>query len=197
MIRKNSKQKQIAFTLIELLIVIAIIALLSSIVLIAVSNARIKARDTKRKTDLQQIAKALELYAAKHGSYPQTCWVTNPCVPPVCGWCSADRSTDATWLQSLVADGDINQAPLDPLNNSANPGLMCYALLNPANPPYNYMYTYASDGKGYILCGWLENHNDPDRLELHDVWDPWAYNGIYKLYANEGYSPYNYVLRSQ
>lgn len=58
------------FTLIELLIVIGIIALLASIVISNLNNARVRARDARRHTDMQEIQKALSLYVSNHGSYP-------------------------------------------------------------------------------------------------------------------------------
>ena len=58
------------FTLIELLVVIAIIGLLSTIISVAMGNARLKARDAKRMSDLKQIQTALELYYTDQNGYP-------------------------------------------------------------------------------------------------------------------------------
>ena len=64
---KNKK----GFTLIELLVVIAIIGLLSTLAVVALNNAREKARDAKRVADVTSIRTSLELFALeKNGEYP-------------------------------------------------------------------------------------------------------------------------------
>jgi len=50
------------FTLIELLVVMVIIGLLSGLILPNLMSARERARDARRKSDLEQIQRALELY---------------------------------------------------------------------------------------------------------------------------------------
>lgn len=60
------------FTLIELLVVITILGLLAGLVLSNMSSARERARDTKRKSDLKEIQKALQMYKQDNNSlYPE------------------------------------------------------------------------------------------------------------------------------
>ena len=58
------------FTLIELLVVIAIIALLASILLVALQSAQIKSRNVKRLGDMAQMNTALEMYFNTYKGYP-------------------------------------------------------------------------------------------------------------------------------
>jgi prepilin-type N-terminal cleavage/methylation domain-containing protein len=58
------------FTLIELLVVIAIIGILSTLAIVALQNARQKARDAKRVSDVKQLVTALELYYGDQTAYP-------------------------------------------------------------------------------------------------------------------------------
>jgi len=58
------------FTLIELMVVIAIIGVLSSVVLASLNVAKLKANDAKRATDLHAIQTAIEMYATANNTYP-------------------------------------------------------------------------------------------------------------------------------
>jgi prepilin-type N-terminal cleavage/methylation domain-containing protein len=65
-------KKSEGFTLVELLVVIAIIGLLSTLSIVALNNARQKARDAVRVANIQQWQAALELYYQDQGAYPGT-----------------------------------------------------------------------------------------------------------------------------
>lgn len=119
------------FTLLELLIVIAIIGLLTSITLGAVTVARQKARDAKRMDDLHQVAVSLESYFNEHNNtYPSTngAWW---------GTCSDYGLHDVTgsngWVPNL-APTDMPVLPKEPLQTAT---FACYL--------------YRSDGHDYKL----------------------------------------------
>jgi len=63
-------KKQKAFTLVELLVVIAIIGILATLAVIALQQARSRARDSKRVADVKQTQTALELFFNEQGRYP-------------------------------------------------------------------------------------------------------------------------------
>lgn len=60
-----------SFTLVELLTVVAIIAVLVGIVLGLMGHATRKASDAKTQSLIKQLSAALESYKAKYGYYPQ------------------------------------------------------------------------------------------------------------------------------
>jgi prepilin-type N-terminal cleavage/methylation domain-containing protein len=58
------------FTLIELLVVIAIIGVLATLIMSNFNSARERARDVQRKSDLDQIKKALRMGYNDNNAYP-------------------------------------------------------------------------------------------------------------------------------
>lgn len=60
------------FTLVELIVVIAIIGLLASILTTWLNDTRKKSRDARRIADLKQIQLATQLYFDKNAGYPST-----------------------------------------------------------------------------------------------------------------------------
>ncbi|MEX0689854.1 MAG: type II secretion system protein [Candidatus Paceibacterota bacterium] len=64
--------KSKGFTLIEMLIVIAIIGLLSSIVIVGLTGAREEARDSRRVAEIRQIQNLLELNYSSNTGYPDS-----------------------------------------------------------------------------------------------------------------------------
>src|SRR5581483_8913995 len=83
------RNEQKGFTLIEILIVVAIIAILASVVLVGLGPTQQAGRDARRLSDLREVQNGLELYFAKCGYYP------GPAVAGSCG--STSWSAVSTW----------------------------------------------------------------------------------------------------
>jgi len=89
-----------SFTLIEILVVATIISLLTSMAAVSYSQLSKQSRDARRKTDLEQIRAALEMYRSNNDDYPN---VTINCS-------SSGGITDATntYLSSIPKDPKCN-----------------------------------------------------------------------------------------
>jgi prepilin-type N-terminal cleavage/methylation domain-containing protein len=70
-VSRNTKRRnfQTGFTLIELIITVAIIGILASIVMVSLTNAQKDARDARRKAELANVATALNLYYIDNGTF--------------------------------------------------------------------------------------------------------------------------------
>jgi uncharacterized protein (TIGR02145 family)/prepilin-type N-terminal cleavage/methylation domain-containing protein len=63
-------KKQKAFTLIEIIVVVAIIGILFTLSLVSLTKSRSEARDSKRVADMKQVFNALDLFMYENGRYP-------------------------------------------------------------------------------------------------------------------------------
>jgi general secretion pathway protein G len=70
--QKQKRNKQQGFTLIELMVVVAILGILATIVMTNVVGKDEQARVTAAKTGLAQISNALEMYKLDNHKYPTT-----------------------------------------------------------------------------------------------------------------------------
>gem|GEM_PF-400200 len=71
--KSNDAHMQLGFSLLELLVAMAIMAILASIAVYGLSDAGANSRDAKRQADVRLIQAAVELYKNKNGVYPQAC----------------------------------------------------------------------------------------------------------------------------
>ena len=76
---KNKK----GFTLIEMLIVVAIIAILSGLILSGLNRARMQSRDARRMADIKNIQAQLEVYYNSHNKYPDSLTPTDAKIQPL------------------------------------------------------------------------------------------------------------------
>lgn len=125
------KSKQKAFTLIELMIVLAIIGFLASILLLALSQSRLKARDGKRQEDIKNLIKGMELYFSENNTYPRYSSADTP----------ADLVTALNGSTPPVAPNYIDHVPADPLGTAV---------------VYPYLYIWGNGGKDYGIDVYYE-----------------------------------------
>jgi len=91
------------FTLLELLVVITLISLISTIIATQFSEARMRTRDIRRLADLREIRTAVELYYSTYGYYP----------------CESGNSASSMFLSDLINEGYLSKKPTDPINSGA------------------------------------------------------------------------------
>jgi prepilin-type N-terminal cleavage/methylation domain-containing protein len=119
------------FTLIELLIAIVIIGLLATLVMVNIGGATSRARDTRRASDLKQIATALELYYQEYNYYPPG---------PINSPYKCLSTDDSCWRAPLIPKKYIPLVPKDPKNAAPK------------------IYEYCNvDGTRFVVVASLEN----------------------------------------
>ena len=125
------------FTLIEILIVVAIIALLAGSALVVAGPANRLGRDTRRISDLVHTQGALQFYYSKCGYYPGVAQASNPCssFQQISSWASMSSALTGSSIGA-------NKIPNDPSSNKT--------------------YTYGTDSNGasYVLGATLEDANN-------------------------------------
>lgn len=115
---KHFFQKRSAFTLIELMVVVAIVGTLMAAGAVAFTNLGRKVRDTKRLSDIRDIQLALSNYFDMYGRYPDNS--ENDCA----GWDTAVN--DDNFISPLQTEGFIVRTPTDPSDKDACGGYRYY-----------------------------------------------------------------------
>lgn len=144
-LRKRLSFTQSGFTMIELLVVMAIIVILLTIAIVSLSSIPAKGRDGKRQADLKVIQSALEQYHADMGFYPSS-WSLEQGLPLT--------SSVGRPVSPLSAKTYLNSPPADPITASATQ-YQYYALPNRCD---NSM---ESRCKSYCLYAKLEGAAQP------------------------------------
>lgn len=144
-------------TLIELLVVMVILGILATIGFGQYKTSQIKARDAQRKGDLDNIARALEMYYNDNNAYP----------------------TSDSGLMQIDTDND---GSLEALNwgDAFETVDVIYMKILPQDPVSNYDYCYQSpDGTYFQLYAKLENTNDNDYYDYYICNTEEYYYGIH------------------
>jgi general secretion pathway protein G len=124
-----TRRRQRGWTLIELVIVMAIITVLAALATVGARNAVLLSREATLKEDLFRMRDAIDQYYADKGKYP------------------AD-------LQALVTDQYIREVPVDPINNSRDSWQTIPAEPDPSNPSADPgIFNVKSGAEGTSLQG--------------------------------------------
>ncbi|MBX3730019.1 MAG: prepilin-type N-terminal cleavage/methylation domain-containing protein [Candidatus Sumerlaeia bacterium] len=157
-----------AFTLLELLIVVAIIAILAAIAVPNFLEAQTRAKVSRVKADLRTIVTALESYAVDHNKFPfdghpgQAHW----------GWVTSSTrlTTPIAYITSLLRDPFQD----DTLQDTGLPGGHTHFLDHPERKNHTYDYgtahwhgIFAGLSPGYVknfgASPWKVGSAGPDR----------------------------------
>ncbi|MCJ7793040.1 MAG: type II secretion system GspH family protein, partial [Candidatus Marinimicrobia bacterium] len=126
------------FTLIELLVVVSIIAMLTALIMVNINAVRERARDVERKSDLDQIKKALRMYYNDNNRYPET--GTDNKIKA----CGNPATIVFNWGAQFICSG------------------MVYMKILPQDPIQGQTYSYQqqASGQDFRLWATLENKSD-------------------------------------
>lgn len=134
------RKRTSGFTIVELLVIIAVISILTSMVFLSYNSVQEGVQSAQRKADMETVLHLLKSYYNKNGEYPQTT------VNPASNWKTIDVRTDSNCFNGS------SQADWVPNITGALPQ---------SNPAYGAgvdgitgCYLYASNGTQYVLSAW-------------------------------------------
>lgn len=141
------KKRKTGFTLIEMMIVVAIIGILAGVLINVININRIQARsrNSRRMGDVKRIQTALELYFSNNRGYPTSA-----------NWVDVLTATES--LSVYLIPDFISSMPEDPKQGEDATPITCFTT---PSSKYGYYYRSRSEGK-YILGATLEVDSAPD-----------------------------------
>jgi prepilin-type N-terminal cleavage/methylation domain-containing protein len=165
-----SHERERGFTLVEVIIVAGMVAVLATVVFTNISEARKRARDVQRESDLAQLQIALKLYNDVYGTYNVEGLVGAGGVT----WVShASNDSDGDQKAQLIGSEEI-ELPGDPVDDTKGPSTIDEALYEKgylASPvlqdpklttrsDHGYMIALCDEGRRYAVYATKELPND-------------------------------------
>jgi len=161
------------FTIVELLIVIVVIGILAAITIVAYNGVQQRARDSRRKQDVEVIAKSLELYYIDNGKYPTS---------------SGSTAINASWSTTADSSWANLATQLKPYANNLPADPVSTPNVSFLTGGYNYSYYSDPNGGGgwcgttnnqmFILIYKVEGSSQSDTLQGDCTTNPIYYGGV-------------------
>ena len=162
--RSSLSKTQRGFTLIELMVVVAIIGLMTAAIAVNTSAARVQSRDAKRKTDAANIAATLEVYYSEKRQYPGAALLPDGTANP-----APITSLAGSWdkLKAAVYPTYVSSWPVDPMGTDGTFGTGYVYQTNPTGLP-----TGMASGSLFIIDVPLEEKTESDVSTTTNCADP-------------------------
>jgi general secretion pathway protein G len=126
---RRRRRAQAGFTLIELMVVLALIAVLAGMGVVQYRNSVLRTKEAVLMEDLFRMRDAIDQYYADKAKYPAN-------------------------LETLVSEGYLRQLPKDPITNSTETWQMIPSEPDPGNPVADVgVYNVKSGSDGTALDG--------------------------------------------
>jgi type II secretory pathway pseudopilin PulG len=151
MVQKNKHAACLAFTIIELLIVIGVIAILTTIGTVVYVKIQATARDYTRNTNMTVLAEALERYHNTNGEYPS---------------CEVLQEDPNLIAQDVLIgiDTKIFKAP------QASSGIVNSIICDDISSTNDDVYAYISaEDDGYSCTSWLLQYRSEETGEITEI----------------------------
>jgi len=140
---------RVGFTLVELLVVITIIGILAALITAAGAGALKKARQTRIKTEVDQMAMALQTYKDTAGSYPPNAQTDDLTPAP-------EAATAATPINETQVVSDLKRHLKQAFGRSSEPPYLIDALAGMAGSNPDVTHNLAGGmSAGEALAFWL------------------------------------------
>jgi len=174
--------RRTAFTLIELLIVVAIIAILAAIAVPNFLEAQIRSKVSRAHTDMRAIATAVHAYAIDHGRIPLD--ADDVATPGAIPW---DQEAWFPLLTTPVAY--MTSIPIDPFHTQAHPPDPMTDILFPGDPPQPYSYNTL--GGFFPYPGQPVHEGNPTRYGVTSLGPNRLFDSAAQLGIDDAYDPSN------
>lgn len=197
-----------AFTLVELIVVITILAILWTIGFVSLSGYAKTSRDSVRVSDISTITKSLEIFWSMHNVYPSP----NNMIELLASWKTLSLQGEAwTWVLNSIKVFDA----IDPVSNNyysyvTNPSKTNYQILSKLESDITYrnidkveassqIFFSKGDNIWLIYSGWTDTPiykwwTDVDLLQGNQVYDLVISDNPSEIYSGTGWEIFRELL---